>query len=829
MNKPMFSQNEKETVDVTRRRQGASSGPAGRPRAEAPVRREGRQGSGGTGGGGFSGNGGGSSGSGGGGGLRLPLWLLVPLVACFLIYMIFFQGNSNQPTDTGDNPPFAAGQASEIAPTQALEATSPPRPTRTPRSTSAAVEPVPGQSKSWTVMLYEDADDQILEQDMYLDLNEAERVGSSEQVNIVAQIDRFKGAYKGDGDWSTTRRYFIQQDNDLQTLNSKLMDNMGEVNMADGATLVEFVTWAMKTYPAQHYALVLSDHGMGWPGGWSDGDSGGGTSSRIPIVSQLDDNLYLMELDSALSTIQAQTGVEKLDLIGMDACLMSHLEVYSALEPYAKYAVASQETEPALGWAYTSFLDALTQNPQMDGAELGKAVVESYIRDDQRIVDDQARSDFLRQGSPMGGSFSSQMPSAAQVASQLSSDVTITAVDLGALPELMQRVNDLSIALQDEDQASVSNARNYAQSFTNIFGRGQSPYIDLGNLAQMLKRDTSNSSVSEAATQLLAAQQQVVVAEKHGKGKRGATGISIYFPNSTLYRSPVSGPQSYTAVAEAFAQHSLWDDFLAYHYNDVAINPESNTGIVPNFGPKSRAPGAGKIEVSPITASSTTAAPGSPITLSADIRGTNIGYIYLFVGYFDRAANSIMIIDTDYLQSPDTREQAGVFYPVWKEDETFTMRLQWDPTVFQVSDGQDTQVVALTPQTYGAGPRDAVYTLDGTYTYTNDRQSRRARLYFRDGKLQHVFGFEGDAAAGAPREIIPQTGDTFTVLETWMDIDATGKSTGTSTQEGKTLTFGDQMFTWEEVYAAAGEYVVGFLVQDLDGNTQEVYTQVEVR
>ena len=34
------------------------------------------------------------------------------------------------------------------------------------------------------------------------------------------------------------------------------------------ATLVDFAVWAMKTYPAKRYALILSDHGAGWVGGW---------------------------------------------------------------------------------------------------------------------------------------------------------------------------------------------------------------------------------------------------------------------------------------------------------------------------------------------------------------------------------------------------------------------------------------------------------------------------------------------------------------------------------------------------------------------------------
>ena len=214
-------------------------------------------------------------------------------------------------------------------------------------------------------MLYQDADDKILEQDIYVDLNEAERVGSTDRVNIVAQMDRFKGGFKGDGNWTGAGRFYVTQDDDLSRVKSQVVGDLGEIDMSDPRTLVDFVTWAMKTYPADKYALILSDHGMGWPGGWSDGDSpGGGNRNRnIPLTMAIDSNLFLMDLDTALGEIRSQTGLDKFELIGMDACLMGQLEVFSALAPHARYAVASQETEPALGWAYTSFLDTLTQNP----------------------------------------------------------------------------------------------------------------------------------------------------------------------------------------------------------------------------------------------------------------------------------------------------------------------------------------------------------------------------------------------------------------------------------------------------------------------------------
>ena len=70
-------------------------------------------------------------------------------------------------------------------------------------------------------MLYQDADDKILEKDIYIDLNEVERIGSNDRVQIVSQVDRFQGGYNGDGDWTDTRRYHITQDQDLQRVRSK--------------------------------------------------------------------------------------------------------------------------------------------------------------------------------------------------------------------------------------------------------------------------------------------------------------------------------------------------------------------------------------------------------------------------------------------------------------------------------------------------------------------------------------------------------------------------------------------------------------------------------
>ena len=249
---------------------------------------------------------------------------------------------------------------------------------------------------------------------------------------------------------------------------------------------------------------------------------------------------------------------------------------------------------------------------------------------------------------------------------------------------------------------------------------------------------------------------------------------------------------------------------------------------MPERGTTISAPGAGPIEVSPITRSDNVAAPGQPILLSTDIRGENVGYVYLFVGFYDQTANAIFVADSDYLESENTREIDGVYYPVWSEQGDFTMEFEWEPIVFAISDGVNSVVAHFTPQSYGASFEDAIYTVEGIYTYADDGETRYVRLYFNNGVLRQVFGFTGEGGTGAPREIIPQPGDTFTVLEKWMDLDQQGQVVEVVQQAGSTLTFADQMFSWEELDAAAGEYLVGFIVEDLDGNTYQVYEQVRV-
>ncbi len=848
----MAKKGSKPTVRTNRRRD-TKRDPGDRRRAEAPKRRrEPRRppplsGSGGStrppsGGSSWPPSGGSSQprptgfgGSGGLGGLKLSPVMIIIIVILFVciggpIALLggggLFSPGSSGSSDPVQNPPPAQSGETVGGFSTSQDGSAP------------VINPPSGDGQTWLVMLYQDADDKILEQDIFLDLNEAELVGSSDRVHIVAQLDRYRAGYSGDGNWSGARRYYVTQDNDLNRISSQLVGEE-EVNMADGEILVDFVTWAVQNYPADKHVLIMSDHGLGWPGGWSDTDSktGGTGGTSVPLANALGDQIYLMELDDALASIRTETGIDSFELVGMDACLMGHIEVFSALAPHANYAVASQEVEPAIGWAYTDFLRDLVNNPDMDGAGLGQAIVDSYITGDRRIVDDQARAELLRQtgGGGLSGLFglfggggggSSISPT--QLAQQMSKNSTISAVNLNTLSTLNNSLNALALAMQDDNQRTVAQVRTYTQSYTNIFGKDVPPsYIDLGHFAQLLKQQSGNSAVNAAADDVLSAINQTVVAEKHGPDNPAASGVSIYFPNSQMFAVPAAGPESYTAIAQRFSELSLWDDFLTFHYTGRQFDANA-APFIPDSSAV-RGPGSEQIQLTPIEASSSIAAPNQPVLLSTEVTGQNVGYAYFFAGFIDSAANSIFVADSDYLESSTTLEVSGVFYPVWPDTDSFTLEFEWEPLVFAITDGEQSVVAHFTPRTYGETSADAVYTVDGIYTYADGGETRSARLYFQDGVLTSVYGFSNEDGTGAPREIVPNQGDTFTILEEWMDLDASGNQVATVTQTGGTLTFSNQTFTWEELIAAEGDYVVGFIIEDLDGNQFQVFTEIEVQ
>ena len=225
-----------------------------------------------------------------------------------------------------------------------------------------------GARAEWTVMVYVGGDNS-LDPDAWNDLGEMEAVGSTGQVKIVVQLDADKGT-SCDG----TYRYYVTggvaPGASCPYYPADIVGVLPEQDMADPSVMADFVNWATTNYPADHYLLILWDHG----GGWKE-------ASIIRGVMPDDNSSSIMSMQELASGLSSCN--EHIDIIGFDACLMGMIEVAYEIESSVMdapdYMVASERSEWNDGWPYDDFLNHLTSNPLMSAATLGETIVEDYI------------------------------------------------------------------------------------------------------------------------------------------------------------------------------------------------------------------------------------------------------------------------------------------------------------------------------------------------------------------------------------------------------------------------------------------------------------------
>jgi len=139
--------------------------------------------------------------------------------------------------------------------------------------------------------------------------------------------------------------------------------SLGELSTGSPDTLANFVKWASEECPAQHYALIIDDHGQGL---------GGAAVDNHPVYK---DWLGPKELRQALS----ETG--RVDIIYMSACLMGNLESAYQLRGYADYYVAYESQ----GWGPRDFYSMVASVSDSTTAEqLALSMAETYFSGTQR-------------------------------------------------------------------------------------------------------------------------------------------------------------------------------------------------------------------------------------------------------------------------------------------------------------------------------------------------------------------------------------------------------------------------------------------------------------
>ena len=378
----------------------------------------------------------------------------------------------------------------------------------------------------WTFMVYM-AGDNNLDGAALRDIAEMARAGSTKDVNILVQLDRIED--------NLTRRFRITQGGGFKT---DCIESFGDTNTGDPQILYDFVKWAVDNYPADRYALILWNHGSGW---WEDakGRAAGPAEkkSRRRLFNHAfpqehrsicyddtsgGDALDNRELRVVLAGICALLG-RKIDLLGMDACLMNMVEVAYQLRESVNVIVGSEIEEPFDGWPYAEILTRLNARPRQDAAALARWIVKSYLL------------------------------------SYKGKDETVTqsAIDVNRIGEMTAKVDALSetlLAAIETDAKLIEAAWRRSPRFYD------DNYIDLASFTKNLRK--------KADTDLQAKVVDLIAALKAGKGRailcqgkigrqvRGTCGLSIYFPGdgiNTAYRNlDFSGDCKWIAFLERY-------------------------------------------------------------------------------------------------------------------------------------------------------------------------------------------------------------------------------------------------------------------------------------
>ncbi len=406
------------------------------------------------------------------------------------------------------------------------------------------------QRRAWTFMVFM-AGDNNLSAAGDADLAEMRRVGSDDSVNVVVEFDN-----AGD---AGTRRYHIGRDGVGEAVKI-----LGETDSGSPEVLSDFITWAAENYPAERYALILWNHGGGWaptevdrvarsvasPGynGRELAERSSSPLGRVLFRSSLEQifglaspteraicsddgsghSLDTLELGRVIAR-GAETIGRPFDLLGMDACLMSNLEVAYQVRDHVRIIVASEENEPGDGWPYDRVLGRLVADPTMATADFARHIVSDYVA-------------WYQENGHTGG-------------------VTQAAIDLAGLDLLTGPLDlfaDRLAAVMPDAYADVWKAQRGSTRFSH------NTLWDLGDFCSQFADRTADPELSSAAKAVVAALEcgdgHPVIAEEHsGDSVAGCSGITIYLV------PPMTELSRFYSELDFVADHRWLQMLEAYH------------------------------------------------------------------------------------------------------------------------------------------------------------------------------------------------------------------------------------------------------------------------
>ncbi|MBR1527800.1 MAG: peptidase C11 [Oscillospiraceae bacterium] len=303
------------------------------------------------------------------------------------------------------------------------------------------------------------------------DLQEMANAKYGDNVRIIVYTGGCTG-WKTKEISSTTNQIYQVINGGLQPL---VMDN-GAKPMTEPSTLSYFIQYCNSNFPSNRRALILWDHGGGSVSGYGYDEKYRSSGS-----------MSLSGIRQALSN-----GGVKFDFIGFDACLMATAETALMLNDYADYLIASEETEPGIGWYYTNWLNTLGKNTSLPTVEIGKTIVDDFVSKCAEKCQGQK--------------------------------TTLSVIDLAefsnTIPENLTAFSkSISMKIKNQEYQDVSQARYTTREFAQSSKIDQ---IDLVNFAENMNTPEGRN-LSEAI-------KKAVKYNRTSSNMSNAYGVSIYFP-----------------------------------------------------------------------------------------------------------------------------------------------------------------------------------------------------------------------------------------------------------------------------------------------------------
>ena len=311
----------------------------------------------------------------------------------------------------------------------------------------------------------------------------------------------------------------------------------GWASMGSGESLLEFLEYGLKNYPAKRTAVILWDHGAGSEAGIC-----------FDSTTQEEDGLTLLEIDQVLHDLKDRVGDFHFDFFGCDACMMATYEMAVMLSRYdIDYFVASEEMEPGLGWNYTPWLKAFDRDPKLSTDKLCRMIVDSYMKAGK----EQDSEDYL----------------------------TMSVIDVRKMGPLQEAMENLGLTLQSElaggHEAEIRRGRSRMYTFGS-FVDGSWDMVDLGAMLDAY----SHFDVSEATKARQALAGAVLVSEQT-ENLGPCCGLSVLIPHDTKdeFESYVDGVDlsfcipNWLGFVKAYAGH-----LTGGSYSFAQTTPQNITG-----------------------------------------------------------------------------------------------------------------------------------------------------------------------------------------------------------------------------------------------------------